>query len=63
MVLAVAGIGLFIAKSSIIDEAAQAMHVLAILVMALGFGFVLSALASWALSRQFGLVQSRTDHA
>ena len=63
VVLAVAGIGLFIAKSSIIDEAAQAMHVLAILVMALGFGFVLSALASWALSRQFGLVQSRTDHA
>jgi hypothetical protein len=63
VILAVAGAGLFIAKSGIIDEAAQAMQVLAILVMALGFGFVLSALASWALSRQFGLVQSRTDHA
>jgi hypothetical protein len=63
VVLAVAGAGLFVAKNSIVDEAAQAMQVLAILVMALGFGFVLSALASWALSRQFGLVQSRTDHA
>ena len=63
VVLAVAGFGLFIAKGGIIDEAAQAMQVLSILVMALGFGFVLSALASWALSRQFGLVQSRADHA
>jgi hypothetical protein len=63
VVLAVAGGGLFVAKNGIVDEAAQAMQVLAILVMALGFGFVLSALASWALSRQFGLVQSRADHA
>jgi hypothetical protein len=63
VILTVAGAGLFIARTGIIDEAAQAMQVLAILVMALGFGFVLSALASWALSRQFGLVQSRTDHA
>jgi hypothetical protein len=63
VVLAVAGAGLFIAKNGILDEAAQAMQVLGILVMALGFGFILSALASWALSRQFGLVQSRADHA
>jgi len=63
VVLAVAGAGLFVAKNGIIDEAAQAMQVLGILVMALGLGFVLSALASWALSRQFGLVQSRADHA
>jgi len=63
VVLTVAGAGLFVAKNSIVDEAAQAMQVLAILVMALGLGFVLSALASWALSRQFGLVQSRADHA
>jgi len=63
VILAVAGAGLFIAKSGVIDEAAQAMQVLGILVMALGFGFVLSALAAWALSRQFGLVHSRADHA
>jgi hypothetical protein len=63
VVLAVAGAGLFIAKSGIIDEAAQAIQVIAILTMALGLGFVLSALASWALSRQFGLVQSHADHA
>jgi len=63
VILAVAGAGLFIAKSGIVDEAAQAMQVLGILTMALGFGFVLSALAAWALSRQFGLVHSHVDHA
>jgi len=63
VVLTVAGAGLFLARNGVIDEAAQAMQVLAILIMALGIGFVLSALASWALSRQFGLLASRADHA
>ena len=63
VVLTVAGAGLFLAKNGVIDEAAQAMQVLAILIMALGVGFVLSALASWALSRQFGLLASHADHA
>ena len=62
VVLTVAGAGLFLAKNGVIDEAAQAMQVLAILIMALGVGFVLSALASWALSRQFGLLASHADH-
>src|SRR5438105_4473507 len=63
VVLTVAGAGLFLAKNGVVDEAAQAMQVLAILIMALGLGFVLSALASWALSRQFGLLASHADHA
>jgi hypothetical protein len=63
VVLAVAGAGLWAAKNGVFEEAAQAMQVFAILIMSLGFGFILSALASYALSRQLGLVGSHPDHA
>jgi hypothetical protein len=63
VVLTTAGAGLWLAKAGIIDEAAQAMQVVAILTMALGIGFVLSALASYGLSRQLGLVNSPANHA
>jgi heme/copper-type cytochrome/quinol oxidase subunit 3 len=63
VVLTTAGAGLWLAKNGIFDEVAQAMQVVAILTMALGIGFVLSALASYALSRQLGLVNSHADHA
>ena len=63
VVLAVSGAGLWIAKNGIIDEAAQALRVVAVLVMALGVGFVLSALAAYVLSRQLGLVSADPDHA
>jgi hypothetical protein len=63
VVLATAGAGLWLAKAGIVDEAAQAMQVVAILTMALGIGFVLSALASYGLSRQLGLVNSPANHA
>ena len=63
VVLTTAGAGLWLAKSGVLDEAAQAMQVVAILTMALGLGFVLSALASYGLSRQLGLVNSPADHA
>jgi hypothetical protein len=63
VVLTTAGAGLWLAKSGIIDEAAQAMQVIAILAMALGIGFVLSALASYGLSRQLGLMNTPADHA
>jgi hypothetical protein len=63
VVLTTAGAGLWLAKSGVIDEAAQAMQVIAVLTMALGIGFVLSALASSGLSRQLGLVGSPVNHA
>ena len=63
VVLTTAGAGLWLAKNGVLDEAAQAMQVVAILTMALGLGFVLSALASYALSRQLGLVNSPANHA
>jgi hypothetical protein len=63
VVLAAAGVGLWFAKSSVIEEAAQVLHVVSLLAIALGVGFVLSALLSYALSRQLGLVQPQTPHA
>lgn len=63
VVLTTAGAGLWLARSGVIDEAAQAMQVIAILTMALGVGFVLSALASYGLSRQLGLVSPPANHA
>jgi hypothetical protein len=63
VVLTTAGAGLWLAKNGVLDEAAQVMQVVAILTMALGLGFVLSALASYGLSRQLGLVNSPANHA
>jgi heme/copper-type cytochrome/quinol oxidase subunit 3 len=65
IVLALGGIGLLIAKNSIMDEAAQALYVVAVIAIALGIGFALSAIAAYALSRQLGLLQpqSSSTHA
>ncbi len=63
IIIAAAGIGLWIAKNDVVEEAAQALQVIAILAIALGLGSVASAVASWLLSKQLGLVQSRSDHA
>ena len=63
VVLATAGVGLWFAKNGVIDEVAQPLHVASILAIALGAGFVLSALASYALSRQLGLVPAPNTHA
>jgi hypothetical protein len=57
IVLAAAGLGLWFARNGVIDEVAQPLQVISILAMALGAGFVVSAFASYALSRQLGLVQ------
>jgi hypothetical protein len=63
IVVAAAGLGLWIAKNGVIEEAAQPMLVVSILAMALGIGFVVSAFASYALSRQLGLVPPPVPHA
>jgi hypothetical protein len=63
VVLATAGLGLWFAKSSVIDELAQPIFVIAILAIAIGVGFVISALLSYALSRQLGLVNAPSPHA
>lgn len=63
VVLAAGGLGLWFAKNGVIEEVAQPLHVLAILAIALGVGFVVSAFASYALSRQLGLVPSHEPNA
>jgi ABC-type multidrug transport system fused ATPase/permease subunit len=63
IVITAGGLGLWFAKNGVIDEVGQPMQVLAILAIALGIGFVASAFASYALSRQLGLVQPQTPNA
>ena len=65
VVLAAGGLGLWFAKASVIEEAAQALNVVAVLAVALGIGFVVSALVAYALSRQLGLLdpEPRSTHA
>jgi hypothetical protein len=63
IVLAAAGIGLWLAKNGVIDEVAQPLRVVAILAIALGIGFAVSAFASYALSRQLGLLQPHAPNA
>jgi hypothetical protein len=64
IVIGLAGVGLWIAKSNIIYvDVAQPLIVLGILAMAVGLGFILSSLVSYALSRQLGLLQSSSPNA
>jgi hypothetical protein len=63
IVLAAAGFGLWFAKQGVISEVAQPLQVVSILTIALGIGFIVSAFASYAMSRQLGLVQPHVPHA
>jgi hypothetical protein len=63
IVLAAAGIGLLFAKNGVVEEAAQLLQVISILAIALGVGFIVSAFASYAMSRQLGLVEPHVPHA
>ena len=55
------GTGLWIAKNRMIEEVAQPLHVISILAIALGIGFVISALLSYGLSEQMGLMKRSTN--
>ncbi len=63
IVLAAAGIGLLFAKNGVIEEVAEPMQVISILSIALGIGFIASAFASYAMSRQLGLIEPQVPHA
>jgi hypothetical protein len=63
VVLASGGVGLWFAKNNVIEEVAQPLYVIAILAIALGIGFVVSALMSYGLSRQLGLLDTPSNHA
>lgn len=62
VVLAAAAIGLLFISGRVIEELAQFIFAVGVLVLALGIGFVISAGASYLLSRRFGLLE-RPDMA
>jgi hypothetical protein len=65
VIVAIAGAGLWIAKASVVEEVAQILHVVAVLAMAVGVGFIVSALLAYALSHRLGLLEPppRASHA
>jgi hypothetical protein len=56
IVLAVVGIGLWFVRNAVADVA-RALNVVAVLIVALGVGFTLSAGAAYVLSQRLGLLE------
>ncbi len=64
VVLLITGIGLLFVSGRSIEETREFFFICGCLAIALGAGFVVSAVASYALSHKLGLfVRSTTDHA
>jgi len=57
LVVIAAGIGLQVVSTRIADDAAQPLHALGVLGIALGIGFVISAIVSFVISRRLGLIE------
>jgi hypothetical protein len=57
VVLAVGGLGVMFVSGRVIEEIAQLVFALGVLVMALGTGFVVSSAAAFLLSRRLGLLE------
>jgi hypothetical protein len=57
VVLASGGVGLLMVAARSTDDAAEAFHALGLLAVALGAGFVISAIISFMISRHLGLVE------
>jgi hypothetical protein len=60
LVLMAGGIGLQVVSGRYNDESAQPLHVLGVLGIALGLGFVISAVVSYVISQRLGLIESLT---
>jgi hypothetical protein len=58
VVLAVVGIGLWLAKNNVMDELVDPLSVIAAIVIALGAGFALSAAIAYLLSLRLGLLET-----
>jgi hypothetical protein len=57
LVVAAGGIGLQIVSARVADEAAQPLRAMGVLGVALGAGFVVSAVISYLISRRLGLIE------
>ena len=57
IVLAVVGMGLWFAKSNAVEELTGPMNIVAILIVALGVGFAISAAVAYAMSLRLGLLE------
>jgi hypothetical protein len=63
IVLLLTGIGLLYVSSTFIDEPAELFRVVGVVTLALGGGFLVSAVAAYALSRKLGLLDpAPADH-
>jgi hypothetical protein len=63
VILLLTGIGLLYVSSTFIDEPAELFRVLGVVSLALGGGFLVSAVAAYALSRRLGLLDpAPADH-
>ncbi|MET0213022.1 MAG: hypothetical protein ABW292_08470 [Vicinamibacterales bacterium] len=59
VVLAAAGLGLLFVSGRVVDEVAQPLFAIGVLALAIGAGFVVSAAASFLLSRRLGLFEAQ----
>jgi hypothetical protein len=57
LVLVAGGIGLQVVSERVTDDASQPLHALGVLGIALGLGFVISAIISFLISHRLGLIQ------
>jgi hypothetical protein len=57
IVLMAAGIGLQVVSARVADDAAQPLHALGVLGIALGLGFLVSAIISFVISQRLGLIE------
>jgi len=58
VVLIAGGIGLWVVSGRVADDASQPLHALAVIGIALGLGFTVSAIISFIISRRLGLIDS-----
>lgn len=65
VVLAIAAVGLMFISGRVVEDVAQMLFAIGVLALALGVGFMLSALASYLLSRRLGLLEApgRREHS
>jgi hypothetical protein len=61
VVLAVVGLGFEVVSGRVIDDVGQPLAVIGVLAMSLGFGFILSGVVSYVLSRRLGLLEPLTS--